>query len=395
MADLRFASALSTLADTAAAEEEALGVLREGLDGADPALLVVFVTHHHGAALEGLGRRLMRASNARRVLGCTGETVIGGTREVEEGPALSLWAVAGDGVRVEPFRVGARADEEGEIQFSGMPPADFATGGTLLLLADPFSFPMTPYLEALEERFPGRPVIGGMASGGQGPGQNVLISDGESQTWGAVGVWLGGDLEVTPVVSQGCRPVEDPWVITKIEDHVIRKLGGKTAAHVLQRTFQALSPRDAALIQRAPFLGVAVDATKSQFERGDFLVRGILGIEKREGGIAVADSSLRAGQTVQFMVRDAESASEDLDHLLEAHAGDASEPVGALLFSCNGRGRRMFSVEDHDVSRVQAHFGREVPAAGFFAMGEIGPVGGRNFQHGFTASVAILRAKPR
>lgn len=391
MSDLRFASALSTLPETDAAEAEAVAALLDQLDGDAPELLVVFITHHHGAALEGLGRRLMRATGAKHLIGCTGETVIGGSREVEEGAALSLWALAGDGVEIEPFRVGARADEEGEVQFSGLPPADFAREGTLLMLGDPFSFPMGQYLEQLNEHYPGQPVIGGMASGGQGPGQNQLFQDGETLAFGAIGVWLGGALEVVPVVSQGCRPIYEPFVITKVQDHVIRKLGGQTAAHMLQKAFQSLKSRDAALLQRAPFLGVAVDANKSTFERGDFLVRGIMGIEKREGGLAIADNSLRAGQTVQFMVRDAESASEDLDQLL---AGRVSEDqVGVLLFSCNGRGTRMFPVADHDVSRVHAQFGREVPAAGFFAMGEIGPVGGRNFLHGFTASLAIVRAK--
>jgi len=391
MTDLRFASALSILPASDAAEAEVVAALNEQLGGAAPDLLVVFVTHHHGEALEGLGRRLMRATGAKHLMGCTGETVIGDSREVEEGPALSLWALAGDGVLIEPFRVGARADEESEVQFSGLPPAEFAREGTVLMLGDPFSFPMGQYLEVLGESFDGRPVIGGMASGGQGPGQNQLFQDSETLAWGAVGVWLGGSVEVVPVVSQGCRPIHEPLVITKVQDHVIKKLGGQTAAHMLQKVFQSLKSRDAALLQRAPFLGVAVDANKSTFERGDFLVRGIMGIEKREGGIAIADNSLRAGQTVQFMVRDAQSASEDLDQLLgEKVSGDE---VGVLLFSCNGRGTRMFPVADHDVSRVQAQFGREVPAAGIFAMGEIGPVGGRNFLHGFTASLAIVRAK--
>jgi small ligand-binding sensory domain FIST len=391
MPDLRFASALSVLSDSAAAEAEAVAALLDQLGGEAPVLLVVFITHEHAAAFEGLGRRLMRATAAEHLLGCTGETVIGGSREIEDGPALALWALAGDGVQIEAFRVGARADDEGEVQFSGMPPADFAREGTLLMLGDPFSFPMGRYLEILNDEYPARPVIGGMASGGQGPGRNQLFQDSETLSFGAVGVRLGGSVEVVPVVSQGCRPIHEPFVITKIQDHVIRKLGGQTAADVLQKAFQSLKSRDAALLQRAPFLGVAVDANKSTFERGDFLVRGIMGIEKREGGIAIADNSLRAGQTVQFMVRDAESASEDLDHLLRASVSDGE--TGVLLFSCNGRGTHMFPSPDHDISRVHAQFGREVPAAGFFAMGEIGPVGGRNFLHGFTASLAIVRAK--
>jgi small ligand-binding sensory domain FIST len=183
---------------------------------------------------------------------------------------------------------------------------------------------------------------------------------------------------------------------------MIQKLGGKPALNVLMETLKALSPADQELFKRQPFMGLAVDARKSVFERADFIVRGVLGLQPQEGAIAVADNALRVGMTVQFLVRDAASAGEDLAQLMREKGGgpapgtdaSAARRVGALVFSCNGRGSRMFSTPDHDITCVQATFGdAPVPAAGFFAMGEIGPVGGRNFLHGYTASVAVFRGR--
>jgi len=235
-----------------------------------------------------------------------------------------------------------------------------------------------------------------MASGGRGPGQHFLMHGDELLSEGAVVAVLEGGIELHPIVSQGCRPIGRPLVITKRHENLIQTLGGRTAAKVMGDLLGELPRADRELFQRGPFLGVAVDANKSSFQRGDFLVRGIMGIQQEDGAVAIADAGLRAGQTVQLMVRDAASAGEDLSQLLgrEAAGMGASESLGALLFTCNGRGQRMFRGQpDHDIRRVQGAFRSEIPAAGFFAMGEIGPVGGQNFLHGFTASVALFRGR--
>jgi small ligand-binding sensory domain FIST len=395
----RFASALSVLPTSRQAEEQAVQALMEGLEGARPDLLAVFVSHHHGEALERLGPRLSSATGARLVVGCTGESIIGGDREVEQEPALSLWGAVLPGTTLRPFVVSATLAEDGQASFSSMPAIEDPQRASILLLADPFSFPMDPYLKLLNERFPGVPAVGGMASGGMGPGQNLLITDTGLLAAGALGVVLEGGIEVRSVVSQGCRPVGKPWVVTSCEEHLIQKLGGRAAVEVMMETLQELSPRDQKLFQRQPFIGLATEPSKSRFERGDFLVRGIIGIQAEQKAVAVADL-LRRGQTVQFLVRDAESASEDLNQLMQIQGGGAldqaraTHSAGALLFTCNGRGSRMFSEPNHDVTCVRKGLERDVPVAGFFAMGEIGPIGGRNFLHGFTASIALFRPRP-
>jgi small ligand-binding sensory domain FIST len=394
----RFAGALSTLASTEKAEDQVAQRLAEDLQGARPDLLAVFVSHHHGAEIEGLGPRLAERTGAAVLLGCTGESIIGSGREVEHEPALAAWGAALPGTRVSPFHVTAEPGPDDRAVFSALPDVRDPARASLLMVADPFSFPMDEYLQRLNEQLPGVPAVGGMASGGMGPGQNLLFDARGLVGEGALGVVLEGGIEVRSVVSQGCRPIGRPWVVTACQGHLVQRLGGKPALEVLMETVQGLPDPDRDLFQRAPFVGLAIDPTKSAFDRGDFLVRGIVGLQPQERSIAIADLP-RRGMTVQFLVRDAASAGDDLEALMRSQGGGAlpadggAASAGALLFSCNGRGSRMFETPDHDVRRVRAGLAAEVPVAGFFAMGEIGPVGGRNFLHGFTASVAVFRPR--
>ncbi len=392
-----FSAALSTDPSSAKAEEQVAARVAQGLAGERPDLLCVFVSHHHGGAIEGLGPRLAARTGAAVLVGCTGESIIGGGREVENEPALSAWAARLPGTRLEAFQITAEPGPDETAVFSKLPEVRRREQASLLLMADPFSFPMDEYLRKLNDALPGVPAVGGMASGGMGPGQNLLFDQDGLISEGAVCVVLEGGIEVRSIVSQGCRPVGKPWVVTACQGHLVQKLGGRAAVEVLMETLGALAPQDQKLFQRAPFVGLAIDPQKSVFERGDFLVRGIVGLQAQEKAVAIADVP-RRGMTLQFLVRDAGSASEDLEALMKVQGGGAApqgspHAVGALLFSCNGRGSRMFKERDHDVARVRAGLSSEVPVAGFFAMGEIGPVGGRNFLHGFTASVAVFRTR--
>lgn len=391
-----FASTLRTDADSEIAIGAAIEQVRADLHGARADLVIAFVSHHHGAAIEELGPRLARELRGAAVLGCTGEGIVGGEREIERGPAIALWAAHLPNTQVRPFDVQGAEDDEGRHGFTALPEVVDNNRASVLLLADPFTFPTGDYLRLLNDRLPGVPAIGGMASGGSGPGQNLLFTDAGLVDGGAIGVVVEGAVEVRAVVSQGCRPVGKPYVITACKENVIHKLGGKTAIQALVETFTSLSEGDQKLIQRHPFVGLALDPTKSRFERGDFLARGIVGANNEEGSIAVGDGAIRVGQTMQFLVRDPSSAGDDLSQLVRARRGPAPiapDAFGALLFSCNGRGTRMFDRPDHDARTLQGALEARVPLAGFFALGEIGPVGGRNFLHGFTASVALFRER--
>ncbi len=391
-----FACSLSVQTDSKRAEREALESLDVELGGEAADLVVAFATHHHGAALEELGPRLSRRTGASVVLGCTAESVIGGCREIEGQPGLALWAARLPGTRLRFFDSQACAGADGEPKFTGTPQVERPEEASMILVADPFTFPVDPFLTRLNEDLPGVPAMGGMASGGMGPGQSLLFTADGIREAGAVGVVLEGGVRLHAVVSQGCRPIGQPWVVTACHRNWIQKLGGRPALEVLMETWHGLCPDDQRLLQSAPFIGLAIDPSRSRFERGDFLVRGIMSVHQNDRAFAVADF-VRRGQTVQLLVRDAVSAGEDLRHLMECRGGGAltrdhdRHRAGALIFSCNGRGSRMFERPDHDIGCVRAGLEADVPIAGFFAAGEIGPVGGRNFLHGFTASVAVFR----
>jgi small ligand-binding sensory domain FIST len=328
------------------------------------------------------------------VLGCTGEGIIGPHQEIERQPAVVVWAAHMPGVTLLPFHVTFRQTDEG-IGVAGWPDTMATdTHSLFIVLADPFSTPGGEFLAFLDQQCPGVKAIGGMASGGRAPGENRLLMGDTAAAEGAVGVALTADFPIATVVSQGCRPVGGRFLITRAEGNVIYELGGRPAFTCLQEMYAGLAPAEQELARRGLHIGVTINEEKTQFDRGDFLVRGLVGADQHEGSLAIGDL-VREGQTVQFHIRDRETASEDLSALLEGQVRrfPGVSPEAALLFSCNGRGRRLFGRPHHDVTMLRSHLG-DIPVAGFFAQGEVGPVGGGNFLHGFTASVAIFYAPP-
>ena len=374
---MRCASALSTAADTGAAVAEVLGRLAEAFGEEPPDLGIAFASAHHAEGLAKLG------GMARHTLGCTGETIVGEDREVEDGPALSAWAIRLPGAELHPFRVDDRDDGLAELKRAA------EGGGTALLLGDPFTFSADPWLKRLDAEVAGLRILGGMASGTQVPGENRLLLDGRISRDGAVGIVLGGSVAVRALVSQGCRPIGQPWLVTKVERNLIRELGRRPALEALREVYEGLAADDQERVQSGLHVGRVINEYQESFGRGDFLVRNVIGADDA-GGIAITDL-LRVGQTVQFHVRDAETADEDLRDLIENDRLDhpRASAAGALLFSCNGRGTRLFPRPDHDVGVIRQMLG-PIPVAGFFAMGELGPVGGQNFVHGYTASVLLF-----
>lgn len=386
-----FAAALSTLGRTAEAVEEACTRALEGWSGA-PDLAVVFFSPHHAGEAEGFAPRLRERLGPRRLLGCVGESIVGNDREVEGRPALSVWLGRWTGpVELEPFHLTVEQTAEGPSLLGwpdGLLGVD-AGQSALLVLADPYTFPADEFLAEVNANHRGLRAVGGMASGVRGPGQCRLLLDDRVLRDGAVGMLLQGAVGLRSIVSQGCRPIGRPFVITRAAENVIQDLGGRPALEQLQQLWQGLTPEERELFQQAPHLGLVIDEYQGEFRRGDFLVRNVLGFDRSSGALAITDR-VRVGQTVQFHVRDAGAADEDLRALLRLDvSGHERRPAGALVFSCNGRGTRLFPEPHHDARAVRAEAG-EVPLAGFFAQGELGPVGGLNFLHGFTASVALF-----
>ena len=378
-----FAAGLSQHPDAAEAMGEVVGQVLAGLDGRrEPDLAVLFVTAPHAPALAELARTVRATLAPAALLGCAAVSVVGGPREVEGGPAVSLWA--GFTGPVQPFHLGVEATPDGPA-FTGWPTPLPDEAKALLLLADPFTLPADALLERLAEDRPGLPVVGGLASAARAPGGNRLVIDDRVVSAGAVGAFLGPGVTVTTVVSQGCRPVGAPYVVTRAERNVVYELAGKPALERLQEVAATLSDEERQTMSELVQLGRVVDERKADFGRGDFLVRTVVGADPDAGALAVGDL-VDVGSTTQFQVRDARSADEDLREMVGGRAADA-----ALLFTCNGRGTHLFGSPDHDAGVVFESLAG-APLAGMFCAGEIGPIGGRNFLHGFTASVVLISA---
>jgi small ligand-binding sensory domain FIST len=352
----------------------------ETLDGDDPDLVVCFASPHFVGALDDLVHALRQLLTPKLLVGATAVSVIGNAEEVEEAPAFSLFAACIPEARLTPVTLAVEQTPDGPAVV-GWPDLDHSPS-TLVLLADPFSFPVDGFLRRLDEDRPGLRVIGGVASAAMRPGGNRLVLDDDVRSGGAVGVLVDG-VDVQPVVSQGCRPIGQPFVVTRANGSFIEELGGRPPLERLQELAESLEEHERSLVQTGLHLGVVVDEHQTVFGRGDFLVRNIMGADRSSGALAVGDH-VAVGQTVQFQVRDAGAADEDLRTLLAG--ADAS---AALVFTCNGRGRHLFGTPDHDAAVVAELLG-PIPAAGAFCAGEIGPIGGRNFLHGFTASLALF-----
>lgn len=395
-ADVRCGAGVATderldvaLVEALRAAERQLGGPPRGTD-----LAVVCASSAYGAELRPAFEGLADLVGARTLIGTTAEAVLCNGAEFEQGPAVAVWLARMPAATLVPVSIEHARTPDGGM-FVGWPPEDEAGQGTawppnatLLLLADPFSFPVEGFLERVALDQPGLPIVGGMASGGMRPGANTLVIDSRTYDSGAVGVLVGGGVRIRPVVSQGCRPIGAPFVITRAEANLVVELGGRSALDRLREVFADLPPADRELVKSSLFIGRAATEYKDRFGPGDFLVRSVAGADPDSGVLAVGDL-VRTGQTVQFHVRDAASAHDDLAALLSQASAAGAAPAGALVFTCNGRGTRLFPEAHHDARCVAEALG-PVPTAGFFAQGEFGPIGRLNCLHGFTASIALV-----
>jgi len=373
-----FAAALSEHPLPTHATGEVVGRILEEL-GPAPDLAVVFVTAPLAGALDDIAATIRATLQPTTLLGATAVSVLGGDREVEEESAISLFAAQMSPVM--PVRVEAERLADGWRLESTL--AGPLGARTLVLLADPFTFPVEDFLEKLAVEEPELQVIGGMASAARGPGGNRLVLNGEVVADGAVGVLLDANTAATTLVSQGCRPVGQPLVVTRAERNVIYEIAGRPALERLQELAASLSPDDRRLLAAGVHLGRVMDESRAEFGRGDFLVRQVVGADREAQSLAVGDE-IEVGTTIQFHVRDADSADEDLRALLTGASSSA-----ALVFTCNGRGTHLFDAPHHDASVINSHLDGGA-TSGMFCAGEVGPIGGRNFVHGFTASVLLF-----
>ncbi len=389
---MRFASAIDESDQTADSLARLVAAIRERLGGEPPDLLLLFVSPHHS---HGLGRAIADLASANpgtALVGVGASGVIGEGHEAEGRRAIAAVGARLPGVRTTTFHIDAGALPDADADAAeweaalGLEPGD---QGCLIVLADPFSCDVTALLAGVDAHFPDITVVGGLASGAAQPGGNALLEGGRNHKVGAVGALLRGDLRVRTVVAQGCRPIGEPMLITSCDGQVVRELGGRPPVVVLRELYQSLGERDRELFRHSLFVGIEM-ADRVEYHQGDFLIRHITGMDAENGAIGVS-AQVKRWQAVQFHLRDARTSRADLEAMLGDFAGDNPDfPVaGALMFSCMGRGLHLYQRPDHDTDLFREHVG-SAPLAGMFGNGEIGPVAGRTYLHGYTSVFALF-----
>lgn len=384
---VRIGTGISTHDDARIGAIEAAQAAGAALGGATADLVVVFSCGTHLGEPEGTIEGVHEALRPVELIGCGAGGVLGCGAEHEGGTAVAVWAASLGGGSACTFHATAAVDEDTDsVTVMGMRELAGARGA--ILLPDPYSFPTDPLLQDLAMRAPGVPVLGGLASGRTPEDRAILFHGDEVCDNGAVGVRLD-DVDLLPCVSQGATPVGPELTITESDGNVIHELAGRPALDRIRAVIDELDPRERTLIAGGLLIGLVVDGSRPSYEHGDFLVRQLLGADPVAGTLGVA-APVETGQVLRLHARDAASADRDLQEQLRLRVSAlGGSPAGALAFSCNGRGREMFGIDDHDAGTLADELSG-APSAGFFAAGEIGPVGGASFLHSFTATVALF-----
>ena len=393
---MKWATAISRKTSFEEAVLECAGSVRAELGPGPVTVAFAFVTPHFAEYYGGLYETLNGALAPQILLGCSAGGVIGGGEEVEQAPAVTLTAARLPDVLVKPFHLAdALPDMDGPPDaWEKLVGVERTEEPQFVLLADPFSTRSEALLAGLDFAFPGAAKIGGLASGASSPGLNALFLNDKVYTQGVIGASFTGDVVVDTVVAQGCRPVGELMQVTSCDGNILRELEGRPALDVLRDLFSSMDEEERRLAGTSLFIGVLMDEFAEDGKVGDFLVRNLIGIDPKSGALGVGES-LQEGMRVRFHLRDAKTSAEDLHAMLTGYENTLprrEDLSGALLFSCLGRGEHLYGEPNFDSSVFEQHLGA-LPVGGFFCNGEIGPVGGETFLHGYTSSFGLFRPR--
>lgn len=393
---MRWASAVDTDSSLRSAVEHAAESVYLGLGRREPDLAVVFVSTEHAAHFDAVPALLKREFENVFVFGCSGSGVIGGGREIEDRPAFALTGAVLPDVRIKGVHLDA----------AQVPPVFAETRiwqdalrvcpdqhPAFLLLADPFSFEIEHFIRGLDRVYPSAPKIGGLASGAQQFGGNRLYLGGRTHRSGAIALALTGNVQLDPVIAQGCRPVGEPMFVTSAHDTLIRELDGRSPRQMLTQLYERLTPQERDICSQSLLLGLALRGEGDHYAQHDFLIRNVLGMDPQSGALWVS-AATAPHSVVQFHLRDAATSAQDLERTLTAYraAQTGRDAAGALLFSCSGRGVALYGQADHD-SNAFRRLVADVPVGGLFCAGEVGPVQRATCLHGYTSAFAVFKEK--
>tara|TARA_Y100001936_G_scaffold229029_1_gene250766 strand:- start:16429 stop:17619 length:1191 start_codon:yes stop_codon:yes gene_type:complete len=392
---LNWISAVSDISDYDKAISEISLDIKQKLNGKKADLVILFVSSHHSINYEKIASLFSEKINTKCIIGCSAAGVIGNGHEVERRAGIAACAAYLPNVEITPFHI-----QQNKLPNEDANPNEWfnITGlrsdncKAMMILPDPFTIRSDNLLAGLDYAFPETTKIGALASGGGQPGSNALFINNKSYTYGAVGVGFSGDLSVETIVAQGCRPIGEPMIVTDADINVINKIGDKTPLEILGEIFEKSSIREKRLIRRSLQIGIIMDRFSSVNDE-EFLIRNILGADEEDGSIAIGEM-INEGQIIQFYIRDAKTADEDLKIILEKYADkfEGNKLESALLFSCLGRGQYLYGAPNHDTNLFTNIVG-DIPITGFFSNGEIGSIGDQTFLHGYTSSFALFKSE--
>ena len=389
---MKWASAISESENV----EEAVSECAESIKsivGNSPDLVFVFPSFNFSGQFKDISNALSKHFGNSVIMGCSGNGVIGEGREVEHTPGFAMCAAELPEVEITPFHISDSDLPDGDDppnKWENVLGVSRESRPNFVLLADPFSVRGENLLMGMDYAYPDCKIVGGLASGGTQPGSNALYLNNITYDHGIAGVALSGNIEISTIVAQGCKPIGSLSRITKCERNILQELDGRSPFDILGETYNELNEADQKLFQNSLFLGVVMDPFESSPGIGDFLIRNIVGANPDAGQLAVGQM-LREGQLVQFHLRDAQTSTENLSNMLDEYRSTPFGPeTGALMFSCLGRGKYLYKEPDHDTDLFREKIG-DLPLTGFFCNGEIGPVSGSTFLHGYTSSFGIFK----
>jgi len=390
---MQWASATSREPDLRVALEQTATEFAAALD-APPDLALVFISESHKRQYASAAAILADQLGECCIVGCSASGVIGDGHEWERMAAVSIIGATLPGAVLTARWIEAAdlpAPEDSPLRWQHLLGVTPPQTPAFLILADPYSFPVEAFLRGLDRVYPECVKLGGLASGMQAPGEVALYLERQTHRAGAVCLALTGDIELQTLVAQGCRPIGEPLFITRCQGAQLLEVDGRRPLDVLKSLYERLPPDDQVLMSHSLFLGIAMRPAATEYRQGDFLIRNLMGADDDSGGLVVS-ADLREKHVVQFHLRDAATAAYDLERVLSNLDAAPVQGSGALLFSCTGRGENLYGVRDHDVNAFRHHVG-DLPLGGFFCNGEIGPVGGTTFVHGYTSAFGIARPR--
>jgi small ligand-binding sensory domain FIST len=390
---MKWTTAISRASTLEAAVKEIAQVLKRE-HGETMDLGVVFVSPHHVLNYRTLPSMLHKALTLRELVGCSGGGLVGGGKEVESGPALSVTVASLPEVGIKSFALDAEAVEalaKRPDSWHELLELEPEHAPNFVLFPNPFTCPSQELIDGLDAAFPNSPKVGGMASGGQDRSTTALFLRQGVEDAAVIGLVLWGDIQMDTAVAQGCRPIGVPFIVTHCHKNLAIQLDGEPAINALDKVFGNLNQGDRERFRASPQVGIGLHAGKHPFRQGDYLIRNVLGVDRKKGAVAVG-ARLKVGMELRFHIRDADTSAVDLDGVLEAASHRIQDPKGALMFSCLGRGEGLYGVPGHDLKMFHNYF-ESVAVGGFFGNGEIGPVQGKTYLHGYTSSFGIFRRK--